>query len=337
MTIDQEQKELKPLSFKGTDSLENFPNLIVGAGVFNYQYHENPHTLPAEDVLKRAFDLGLRALDTSAYYGPSEEIVGAALKKISPEYTREDFFICTKAGRFGVDKFDYSRDAIIDSFERSLKRLHTTYIDVLYIHDVEFVDYEGCLEAVRTAFQLKSLGLVRWVGISGYPVEFLLKLAVKVKNELGQPLDVILSYCNYCLQNTKLSDYDDRFRNEAGVSKIMNASPLSMSLLRSQPTHSFHPASENLKAKVQQVSDYFWDEHHVDLADLASRFVFRTWNGSTVFGLQTVQEVERAVNDYWVASTDDELKQQDEKMFKQAQEMLGECLNETWPSGISHD
>lgn len=326
---------VKPLPFNGTKTLESIPDLILGAGVFNYQYHENPHSLPAEEVLRKAFALGLRALDTSAYYGPSEEIVGSALRKLSPEYPRESYFICTKAGRFGVDTFDYTSQAIKSSVERSLKRLNTEYIDVLYIHDVEFVSIDGCVEAVKAAFEMKAQGLVRWVGISGYPLDFLLQVATTVQKELGQSLDVILSYCNFCLQNTRLSSYVEKFVSQAGVKKVMNASPLSMSLLRNQDTHSFHPASDGLKKRVQEIADYCANEE-VDLADLASRFVFRKWEGSTVFGLQTVQEVERAVMDFWTSKRHDDLEQKDEAMFDQVKNMFGEYYNETWPSGIEH-
>lgn len=325
---------IKPLRFNGTETLEDIPDLVLGAGVFNYQYHENPHSLPAEDVLRKAFALGIRALDTSAYYGPSEEIVGCALKKLAPEYSRDSYFICTKAGRFGVQTFDYSSEAIKSSVKRSLKRMNTDYIDVLYIHDVEFVAIEGCVEAVKAAFEMKAQGLVRWVGISGYPLAFLLQVATTVQKELGQSLDVVLSYCNFCLQNTRLSGYEAKFKS-AGVKKVMNASPLSMSLLRNQITHSFHPASDGLKKRVQEIADYCGKEN-VDLADLASRFVFRKWEGSTVFGLQTVQEVERAVMDFWTSKSQDALKQKDEAMFNEVKNMFGEYYNETWPSGIEH-
>ncbi len=47
----------------------------------------------------------------------------------------------TKCGRYGSYKenFDYSPEIIRRSVERSLARLHTTYLDVVYLHDVEFI------------------------------------------------------------------------------------------------------------------------------------------------------------------------------------------------------
>ena len=47
----------------------------------------------------------------------------------------------TKSGRYGLERedFDYSPATIRKSVERSLSRLHTSYLDVVYLHDVEFV------------------------------------------------------------------------------------------------------------------------------------------------------------------------------------------------------
>ena len=47
----------------------------------------------------------------------------------------------TKAGRYGFkqNEFDYSPATIRASVERSLERMHTSYLDTVYLHDVEFV------------------------------------------------------------------------------------------------------------------------------------------------------------------------------------------------------
>ena len=45
----------------------------------------------------------------------------------------------TKCGRYGESDFDYSPATIRRSVQRSLERLHTSYLDVVYLHDTEFV------------------------------------------------------------------------------------------------------------------------------------------------------------------------------------------------------
>jgi aryl-alcohol dehydrogenase-like predicted oxidoreductase len=55
------------------------PPLVLGGAGFSYQTHPDPKSLPVRDVIKRAFDHGLRAIDTAPYYEPSEQLLGEAL------------------------------------------------------------------------------------------------------------------------------------------------------------------------------------------------------------------------------------------------------------------
>lgn len=308
--------------------------LILGAGVFNYQYTDTPHDLDADIVLRRAFELGIRAFDTSAYYGPSEQIVGDALRRLRSEYPRESYYVCTKAGRVAEHHWDYAPAALRASVERSIDRLDAGYIDLLYLHDVEFVDTESCLTALDELFRLKAEGLVRAVGISGYPLDFLLHLATRYYATRQRPLDAVLSYSNMCIQNTRLASYSPRFRSDAKVTAVINASPLSMSLLRSQHTHAFHPAPDNLRKAVARAAQ-FTAGHSTELADLAVRFAIREWNGPLVIGLQTLAEVETAVSDYWKAQ-DASVDAFDAPIVNKVREILGDTLDLTWPSGIDH-
>jgi len=52
------------------------PPLIFGTATFNYQYNTDPYKLPTTALVHKALSLGVRAFDTSPYYGPSEEILG---------------------------------------------------------------------------------------------------------------------------------------------------------------------------------------------------------------------------------------------------------------------
>jgi aryl-alcohol dehydrogenase-like predicted oxidoreductase len=45
----------------------------------------------------------------------------------------------TKCGRYGVWDFDYSPATIRASVMRSLDRMNTPYLDVVYLHDLEYV------------------------------------------------------------------------------------------------------------------------------------------------------------------------------------------------------
>ncbi len=313
------------------------PPIILGAGVFNYQYHpdanvEKELNVPAKDVIKRAFELGINALDTSAYYGPSEIIVGKALKEL--DFPRNSYKICTKAGRNADNTFDYNPKGIEKSINRSLERLNTDYLDVVYIHDVEFVPESDTLEAVGKLFELKEKGIIHHVGISGYPVDYLAYISYKIKKHL-QPLDIILSYSNFCLQNTILEKYLPDFYSKSNIKTVVLASPLSMSLLRSGTTHDFHPASTELKKSVEKASDILKNEHNVELASLATRFVLKEWKGPLVFGLVSVEEVETAVKTFWEVKND--ISKSGEELVEIFRSTLGDHINEVWPSGIEHE
>lgn len=335
-------------------TLEKLPPLVVGGAVFNTQYAEDPSKLPIEDIFRTAFENGYTALDTSPYYGRSEELIGNALDSIKNEWPREKYFIFTKAGRIQLDEFDYSRKHVRKSVMRSLKRLNTTYLDLVYMHDVEFVSKEATIDALRELVQLKKEGIIRYFGFTGYPVEYLYQLALECNNEYKEeigPLDAILSYSHGCIQNTKLFDMYSDFFEKAQVKKLLNGSILSMSLLRSEKTHDFHPAPQDLKDAVESAANKLLEEDDVELAELATRFAIKKWQFdcnktnadgslkvnprvSTVLGVSSVEELKSAMKAF------DDVKQnadnKDEALFKKFQDALGQHMNETWASGIDH-
>ena len=106
----------------------------------------------AAETIASAYSAGIRYFDTAPLYGygRSENRLGMELSR----YERDEFVISTKVGYSLVPRtaeeppespfvdvppldkeFDFSRDAVLRSFEESLKRLQTDYIDILFIHD----------------------------------------------------------------------------------------------------------------------------------------------------------------------------------------------------------
>ena len=151
------------------------PPLIFGSATLNHQYNPDPYALKPTQLIQHAFDHGIRAFDTSPYYGPAESIYGDAFSSpyVRQKYPREQYFILTKVGRVKSDMFDYSPEWVRYSVSRSCKRLRTDYLDVVFCHDVEFVSPPGVLTAVQELRLLQKQGLVKYVGISGYPVKVL--------------------------------------------------------------------------------------------------------------------------------------------------------------------
>ncbi|GAA5850038.1 hypothetical protein JCM8547_000989 [Rhodosporidiobolus lusitaniae] len=128
-----------------TDGPLKLSPLVLGAGVFGFDYNTADHLLESdipEQTIRLAFRYGLRTLDTSPYYTTSEQVLGRVFGKIKDEFPRESYQIITKAGRYGrtkEDGFDYSPKRVRASVKRSMELTGTDYLDGVYMHDVEFV------------------------------------------------------------------------------------------------------------------------------------------------------------------------------------------------------
>ncbi|KAH8899876.1 Aldo/keto reductase [Thozetella sp. PMI_491] len=271
------------------------PPLILGTATFNTQYIHDPHSMPYTQIVSRALELGVNAFDTSPYYGPSETLLGMALDALAnPKPTasnpkpsaiaRSSYRLLTKAGRISGagDEFDYSPEYIRYSVLRSLRRLHTPYLDLVYTHDVEFVSPAEVLAAVRELRRLRDEdGLVRYVGISGYPVPVLCDLAEMIYRETGEGVDAVMSYCHFTVQNRTLgmpeveADWSDKSSplarlKAAGVGVVLNASMLGMGLLTSRgispdpevkegeessPLAKWHPSPPDLRLACKELAE----------------------------------------------------------------------------------
>ncbi|KAI4266333.1 MAG: hypothetical protein L6R38_008813 [Xanthoria sp. 2 TBL-2021] len=263
------------------------PPLICGTATFNDQYNPDPYTLPTTAIVHEALSLGVRAFDTSPYYGPAEDLLGAALNTpfVHENFPRRDYFLLTKVGRITGDEFDYSASWVRHSVQRSLERLHTDYLDVVYCHDVEFVSPEEVLTAVTELRRIRDeTSVINYIGISGYPVTTLCDLAEMILDESGEPLDVVMSYANFTLQNTRLASVALPRLKAAGVKVVLNASVLGMGLLRRKGVPiggkgDFHPSPKELRAAIQAASDWSDKQDIKDkrLEKVAIRWAMENW------------------------------------------------------------
>jgi aryl-alcohol dehydrogenase-like predicted oxidoreductase len=123
---------------------------------------------PAEAVatVQRAPEIGVDFIDTSDAYGANganEELVGRAIKG-----RREQYVLATKFGNIrlpdGKPGAKGNPDYVMESCDKSLKRLGTDYIDLYYIHRVDnTVPIEDTVGAMA---RLKAHGKIRHLGIS---------------------------------------------------------------------------------------------------------------------------------------------------------------------------
>ncbi|MBW3540561.1 MAG: aldo/keto reductase [Planctomycetes bacterium] len=131
--------------------------------------YELPDEREAGRLLNAVLDLGIRYIDTAPAYGLSEERIGRALAS-----RRGEFVLSTKVGETfenGRSTYDFSSTAVRASVERSLARLRTDVLDVVFVHsDGNDLDVLQQTDVVAILLALKQAGLVRAVGFSGKTV-----------------------------------------------------------------------------------------------------------------------------------------------------------------------
>ncbi|KAJ2782477.1 hypothetical protein GGI15_002907, partial [Coemansia interrupta] len=163
LTLLESEREARRLH--SSDRSLSLSKIALGCGVFSGAYGP----VDQSDVLaavRKALSSGINMVDTSPYYGNSEERLGEALKDLADEFPRSSYYICTKLGRYGYRKadFDYSAKRVRDSVNESMRRLNTSYLDIVLCHDVEFVDtLQVVNETLPALFELKHAGVVRRV------------------------------------------------------------------------------------------------------------------------------------------------------------------------------
>ncbi len=121
----------------------------------------------AQRVIHRALDLGVNLFDTAASYGDSEAILGRALRDIA----RDRFHLATKflpcPNITGPPII--TPEQLVESCERSLRRLQVETIDVFQFHSVMPEMYRPVADRLYdTAKRLQREGKVRFLGITEY-------------------------------------------------------------------------------------------------------------------------------------------------------------------------
>lgn len=121
----------------------------------------------AKPFVRRALDAGINFFDTADVYslGESEKITGNLLKFFGVR--RENVIVATKVnGQMSEDinAKGLSRKHILDSIDRSLKRLKLDYVDLYQIHRW---DYETPIEETMEALNdVVRAGKARYIGAS---------------------------------------------------------------------------------------------------------------------------------------------------------------------------
>jgi aryl-alcohol dehydrogenase-like predicted oxidoreductase len=263
-----------------------------------------------------AVEMGVNLIDVSPYYGltKAETVLGKAIKDIP----REKFILSTKAGRYGENEFDFTKNRIINSLEASLKRLSADYIDILLLHDIEFAPFDHIMEeGIPALQQLKEQGKIRFFGVSGLPLTIFNKVLEKTS------LDVILSYCHYSLNDSSLLKIVPLLeQKQVG---LINASPLSMGLLSHRSVPDWHPASRDIIEACNRAAE-FCKQQGEDLSKLAIQYsVANEKIPTTLVSTASVDNIKKNIK--WANEPIDLA------LLQEVLTILEPIQNKTWSSG----
>ncbi|KNA10026.1 hypothetical protein SOVF_148170 isoform B [Spinacia oleracea] len=302
-----------------------------------------------------AFNQGINFFDTSPYYGAtlSEKVLGKCLKALGA--SRDEYIVATKCGRY-AEGFDFSAERVTKSIDESLERLQLEYVDILQCHDIEFGSLDQIVNETIPALQkIKESGKTRFIGITGLPLEVYTYVLDRVP---PGTIDVVLSYCHYCINDSTLEDMLPYFKSK-GVG-VINASPLSMGLHTENGPPEWHPASSEIKAACKAAADYC-KKNGKNISKLALQYSLSNKDiSTTLVGMNSVKqeahthstkttggELRKCRSDFNFdfletfqveenvgAALELETAGKDEKTFAEIENILKPIKNQSWPSGI---
>jgi L-glyceraldehyde 3-phosphate reductase len=192
------------------------------------------HDVPMErqqQILRRAFDLGVTHFDLANNYGPpygsAEENFGEHLRRDFAPY-RDELVISTKAG-YDMWEGPYgnlgSRKYLLASLDQSLERMGLDYVDIFYSHRADpETPLEETMGALHTAV---ASGRALYAGISSYSPSRT-REAAAILADLGTPL--LIHQPSYSMFNRWIEDELLDTLGDLGVGCIA-FSPLAQGLL----------------------------------------------------------------------------------------------------------
>ncbi|MBL6923539.1 MAG: aldo/keto reductase [Akkermansiaceae bacterium] len=252
--------ETRPLGNTGID----LPALSFGASSLGAEFRSIDLN-EAFGAVHTALDLGMNFIDTSPFYGRgmSEVMLGQALKGID----RESYLLGTKLGRYSLEHFDFSAKRVDESLHVSMHRMGTDHLDLILLHDVEFVKLPQIWEeAIPALLKAKAEGKVRAIGFSCYPMACFNTVLDQVEDDI----DCVLSYNQYTLQNTAFADELVPRLKSKNLGAI-NAGPFSARLLTNAELPEWLKEPEEVKAAARAAAK-LCEDNGVDIAQLALQF-----------------------------------------------------------------
>ena len=253
----------------------------------------------AFDTLQALFESPLNFLDTAASYGDgeSERRIGEVLEEIGG--LPEDCVLATKADR-DLQTGDFSGEQIRRSVERSLRLLGLDRLQLVYLHDPEYLEeprrepFEYMMAPggpVEVLLRLKDEGIIEHLGIAGGPIDLMTRF---VETDL---FEAVITHNRYTLVNRTAEPLLD-IATQRGVAAL-NAAPYGSGILAKGPDayarYEYREAPQELVEQVRAMENTC-REVGIPLAAAALQFSMRDPRViSTIVGMSRPERVEQTL------------------------------------------
>jgi aryl-alcohol dehydrogenase-like predicted oxidoreductase len=241
-------------------------------------------------TVHRAIELGIRHVDTSPLYGPSERRIGMALETIDTT----GLTISTKVGTHPDRPYSYTAGDLRWSLEKSFKLLGRDHVDIVLIHDPPSMDPvlragDG-FDALET---MRSEGMLDFIGLGVRDLDFH-RMAIE-----SERVDVILTYADYNVVRRHAASLITQ-AHSAGVGVLLGSPQMLGLLAKGDPraTAGRRPrdyAVQFSSADIEAAAEWstWCRARGIDLRHLNMRFVLQNHQLSAVLtGAATPEEIE---------------------------------------------
>ena len=227
----------------------------------NWETHGNQiDNDAARACVEAAWDEGINFYDTADVYagGRAEQVLGEIMKG----RTRSDYVLATKCffrtGR-GPNDRGLSRKHIMESCEKSLRRLQTDYVDLYQAH--RYDDETPLEETLRAWEDLIRQGKVLYVGVSEWSAEQISD-ALEIADELFLNR-IVTNQPQYSMLWRVIEEEVVPLCEDEGVGQIV-WSPLAMGVLTGKYEPGKQPPADSRAGQGGEVGSHFMKDQTLE-------------------------------------------------------------------------
>lgn len=216
----------------------------------------------SQEMFEASLAAGITHFDTAYVYtgGQAEILLGQLAAPM-----RDDLIIATKAAY----QNGAGRANILESFDTSRQRLKMDMVDILYLH--RFDPDTPLQDTYETLAELKSNGLIRYIGVSNHAAWQVMK-SIAVAREFDLTIDILQPMYNLVKRQSEVELFP--MAQDQGI-HLAPYSPLGGGLLTGKYAHRQDTSvsgriAEDARYNARYAQDWMWQTAS-DLTDLAAQ------------------------------------------------------------------